>query len=206
MENTQTTTQPPSVTPPQTRLIAEEARQRDVHYLNPADIQILAGIADEAAKARGADFYAWKNAPEHKNGEFSHTTGWGPAATTQSLSAEQALDLYKQKLDGAYGERFLMTIAAIAGFVEKGHKVALLQLQEEGTPFDARGWVVVSVNGYPMFHISPDDLPMEKVAEAGLVRVIAKNSEAAQEHAWKGTDKLQEFGLLLKWATAPAPS
>lgn len=174
-----------------------------VRYLTESDLGTLVGIAKAAAAAKGADFYSWKNPPELKAGRLVQSQGWGDQANDVEVSVEQALAIDKAKLDGAYGERFLLTVAYIIAAVKRGVRVALLQkLAEPGLPFDATGWVVVSVNGYPMFHVAPWDLPMADLNTAGLVTVIGENSPEAQEHGWKQTDKVQEFGLLLDWLLA----
>lgn len=204
MSNLEHTTNP-SPSDSELQAIAAKERLSLVKYLTPRDVETVVEIAMGAATNRGADFYGWKNAPEFVDGKFQHSSGWGDQQKTRAISPTEALAIYKEKLDGAYGERFLQTIATVAGLVSKGHRVALIQVQDEpGIPFDANGWVVVSINGYPLFHISPEDLPMTKVAEAGLVTVVAKNTPAAEEHGWKQTNKIDEYGLLLRWAAAPA--
>lgn len=167
-------------------------RQHFVKALTIEGAKILQGIALEAAQAKGADFYGWKNSPEVKDRELTID---GKLAT---LEAGQGR--WKEKLDCAYAERFLLTVAYITAAVEKGVEVCLLQKQEEpGLPFDAKGWVLVSIGTYPMFHIAPWDLPMTKLEQEGLVNLVVKGSEEDQRHAWKNTDKLQEFGLLFSW-------
>lgn len=189
----------------QSQQIASHYRAMGVKHLSSSDVHTLAEIAASAAAQHGAEFYGWKNAPQYADGKFQHSSGWGDSATTTEISPTQALAIYEAKLNGAYGERFLLTVATVSSLVEKGHKVALLQLQDEpGVPFDAKGWVVISVNGYPLFHVSPDDLPMEKVAEAGIVSLVEKGTPTAEEHGWKGTNKVEEYAMILRWATTPA--
>lgn len=173
-----------------------------VRYLTSTDVAILTELAIEVAAMKGADYYGWRNAPTYEDGRFTHTTGWGADAQTRDVTPQEALEIYKQKLDGAYSERALMTIAAIAGLVEQGHRVALLQVAKEpALPFDGNGWIVVSINGYPMFHLSPSDLPLREVDSRGLISVIVEGSADAEFHAWKGTNKVQEIAKILTWAT-----
>ena len=181
--------------------VIDAAREQGVRYLSSQSVNEFLEIALAAAAKKGAEFYGWKNAPTYKNGGFSHSSGWGESTKTSEVSPQRALDIYQEKLDGAYGERFLLMAAAIPGLVSNGHKVAFLQLQkEEGVPFDATGWIVISVNGYPLFHIAPTDLPMAEMNEKGLVNLIVEGSAEAKEHEWKGTNKVQEFEKLLSWA------
>lgn len=179
-----------------------------IHYVTHKDFPTLTAIALQAAEARGTEFYSWKNPPvyDRERGVFTHTTGWGDSQQTREISPQEALEVYKSKLDCAYGERFLLTISAVRALLNAGCTVALLQLTKEpGIPFDANGWIVVSVNGYPMFHISPNDLPLQAVQDAGLISVLHDDSPAAKEHGWKGTNKPQEFDLILGWSSAPRP-
>lgn len=169
-------------------------------YLTLQDLVVLFALVKAEVARKGQAFYGWVNAPEVKNGVLTHTTGWGDNTQTREISAEGALDIYKGKLDGAYGERFALTMALLAGLIRQGKKVALLQIHEEaGVPFDAQGWVVVSIEGYPLFHLAPWDLPMASVAELGLVTVVVKGSDEEKVHAYKGTNKVSEFGMILDW-------
>lgn len=169
-------------------------------YLKISDIQVLLNIVKSAIALKGAGFYGWINAPEVKNGVLTHTSGWGSDVKTVEVSAQEALDIYESKLNGAYGERFVLTMALIPGLIRQGQKVALLQIQkEEGLPFNAEGWLVLSIEGFPLFHLAPWDLPMAEVEEAGLVTLVTEGSEEASIHGWKGTDKVQEFSSILDW-------
>ena len=165
------------------------------------DLATLVKIAKAACAARGPEFYAWRNAPvASTDGRITHTSGWGDSAQTREVTAAEALDICKAKLDGAYGERFMLTVAYVVSAVRSGVRVALLQLQKEpGIPFDATGWVVVSVNGYPMFHVAPEDLPLGEVEKAGMINLVLEGSEDANAHGWKGTNKVEELSLLLDW-------
>jgi hypothetical protein len=168
--------------------------------LTTDDVKTLSRIATDAIAGRGADFYGWRNAPTYEDGKFFHVAGWG--AKPSEISPERALQINQEKLDGAYGERFALTVALLGPLVERGVQVALLQVQkEEGLPFNAQGWVVVSINGFPLFHISPTDLPLAKVKDAGLVTVVTEGSPEAKVHGWKGTNKVQELSMLLDLAT-----
>lgn len=170
-------------------------------YLDLKSLIILFTIVKEEIARKGAGFYSWVNAPEIKDGKIFHTSGWGDSSQSREISIQQAFEIYEGKLNGAYGERFAITMALLAGLIRQGKKIALLQLQkEEGTPFNATGWVVLSVEGHPMFHLAPWDLPMSKVNEAGLLNLVLENSPEAAEHGYKGTNKFQELSMLLDWS------
>jgi hypothetical protein len=169
-------------------------------YLNPNDVKTLFNIVKKEIALKGAAFYGWVNAPVIENGVFTHTTGWGENTQTREVSGQEALDIYKSKLDGAYGERFALTMALIPGLIRQGKKIALLQIKkEEGIPFDAAGWLVLSIEGYPLFHLAPWDLPMAEVEEAGIITLVVEGSEEADIHGWKGTDKVVELSNILDW-------
>lgn len=170
-------------------------------YLDLNSLIILFTIVKEEIARKGAGFYSWVNAPEVKDGKITHTSGWGDAAKTEEVSVQKAFEIYEGKLNGAYGERFAITMALLVGLIRQGKKIALLQLQkEEGTPFDAKGWVVLSIEKHPAFHLAPWDLPMEKVNDAGLLNLVLENSPEATEHGYKGTNKVQELSMLLDWS------
>lgn len=171
-------------------------------YLKISDLDALFAIVKSEITRKGAGFYGWVNAPEVKDsGVLSHTSGWGSNVTTVEVSVKEALSIYEGKLNGAYGERFALTMALIPGLIRQGKKVALLQIQkEEGTPFDATGWLVLSIEGHPAFHLAPWDLPMGEVEKTGLVTLVVEGSEEAKIHGWKGTNKVQELSNILDWA------
>ncbi len=171
-------------------------------YLTLETLSILFTIVKEEITKKGAAFYSWVNAPQvSEDGSITHTSGWGDSAKTEKISVEDAFKIYESKLNGAYGERFAITMALLAGLIRQGKKISLLQLQkEEGTPFDATGWVVLSIEGHPAFHLAPWDLPMQKVSDAGLLNLVAENSPEAAEHGYKGTNKVQELSMILDWA------
>lgn len=170
-------------------------------YLKISDLDALFSIVKSEIARKGAGFYGWVNAPEVKDDVLTHTSGWGENSKTVEVSAQEALDIYKGKLDGAYGERFALTMALLPGLIRQGKKVALLQIQkEEGTPFNATGWLVLSIEGHPAFHLAPHDLPMGEVEKTGLVTLVTEGSEEAKVHSWKNTTKVDELSNLLDWA------
>jgi len=169
-------------------------------YLSLNDVKTLFNIVKKEIALKGANFYGWVNAPALENGVFTHTTGWGENTQTRRISNKETLSIYEGKLNGAYGERFALTMALIPGLIRQGKKIALLQIQkEEGTPFDATGWLVLSIEGFPLFHLAPWDLPMAEVESAGFVTLVVEGSEEAKIHGWKGTDKVQELSNILDW-------
>ena len=173
-----------------------------IKFLDLNSLKSLFTIVKEEIARKGAGFYAWVNPPVvAEDGTITHTSGWGDNAKTEKISVQKAFEIFESKLNGAYGERFAITMALLAGLIRQGKKVALLQLQkEEGTPFDATGWVVLSIEKHPAFHLAPWDLPMEKVNQAGLLNLVLENSPEAKEHGYKGTNKVEELSKLLDWS------
>lgn len=169
-------------------------------YLSMEAMASLFGIVKAEIARKGADFYGWKNAPVVIDNKLCKVVGYGEGAKNEEITAQEAVEIFEAKLNGAYGERFAITIALLAGLIRQGKKVALLQInKEEGVPFNASGWLVASIEGFPMFHLAPWDLPMAEVQKAGLVTIVAEGSEEAEIHGWKGTDKTQELSSLLNW-------
>ena len=165
--------------------------------LNAGQLRRLAEAAKAGSARRGVEFFAWKNAPEvSASGAITHTYGWGSNATTREVSAEEALSIDKQKLDGAYGERFALSVAVAIGLAARGVPVHLLQKQKEiGTPFDASGWLILAVDGHPVFHISPGDLSLDDVKDICLL--VPEGSQADRAFAYKGTNKVGELSRLI---------
>ena len=138
---------------------------------------------------------AWVNAPEFENGVFTHTTGWGDSAETRTVTEEEALAIYKQKVDGAYTERLLLFAGQLEAIVKNGYKVALIQHQgKDGAPFDSNGWLVAVVEGLPIYHIAPWDLNLKDVEE--LVTLVPPTESDNKLICWKGTDKRGEAMAL----------
>jgi len=168
-------------------------------------IENLKKICDAAMAVvaeRGQEFYGWVNPPElAEDGQtITHTSGWGDAEKTEEISVKQALDIYKGKLDGGYGERFIMSLGLIASLVRNGYSVRFVQFQSEvGVPFDASGWTVMVIETMPIFHISPDDLRLADVAD--VVEILPDNQ--APEVNWKNTNKVGEFKALLAGSLEP---
>lgn len=150
---------------------------------------------------RGQNFYGWVNPPElADNGRITLTSGWGDEEKTEEVSVKQALDIYKDKLDGGYGERFIMSLGTISALIQNGYSVRFIQFQaEKGVPFDASGWTVMVIETMPIFHISPDDLRLEDVAD--VVEILPDNQ--APEVNWKNTNKVGEFKALLAGSLEP---
>jgi len=156
----------------------------------------LAKVALQVAKERGQSFYGWVNPPQIESGKLTHDSGKGP----QKISPEESLAIYKRKLDGVYGERFITSLGTIAALIANGYSVRLVQFYKEvGLPFDAEGWLVVIIETMPIFHVSPGDLRLEQVAD--LVEVLDDNQ--APDVCHKGTDKPGEFAALLQGSLSP---
>jgi len=165
------------------------------------DFSRIVEAAVKVLKERGAGFYAWVNAPEiQPDGTITHTTGWGDSAKTRQISPAEALKIMEGKLNGAYGERFLTSLGLVAALIRNGYSVRFVQFQEEeGVPFDASGWTVMVIEKMPIFHISPDDLRLEDVAD--IVEILTDNN--APDVCWKQTNKVGEFTALLRGALEP---
>lgn len=164
----------------------------NLKFLNIDNLSILFAAAIKRLEANGPDFYGWKNDPTYA--EDGSITVDGTSATPAAAN-----DRMKSKLHGAYGERFLNTLGLVYALIAKGKKIAILQKNEKGIPFDAEGWVIICIEGYPMFHVAPWDLPMAEIAE--LVSLVAEGTEEYAWTEWKGTNKVSEYTMLLNWLT-----
>ena len=167
--------------------------------LNIEQFGRIAAAAQKVVAERGASYYSWVNAPEASaDGKITHSSGWGDSAVTHEVSGAEALGIYKQKLDGAYGERFVTSLGMVAALIVNGYNVRFVQFRKEpGVPFDASGWTVIVVETMPLFHVSPDDLRLADVAD--VVEILDDNS--APDVAWKNTNKVGEFAALLAGST-----
>ena len=111
------------------------------------------------------------------------------------LNPTEAVEIFNQKINGAYAERFAMSIGTISALVANGYNCRIVQFQEEtGIPFNANGWLVIVVETMPLFHVAPWDLDASKIAS--LVEVLTDNS--AEDVSWKETNKVGEFKALLQ--------
>ncbi len=162
--------------------------------LNINNFRLIANAAIKKIVENGAGYYGWVNAPIVDGEKITHTSGWGDQQKTKEVSPTEALEIMSQKINGAYGERFVMSLGLIAALIKNGYSVRFVQFQaEEGVPFDAKGWTVMIIETMPVFHISPDDLRLEDVK--GLVEILPDNS--VSEVSWKNTNKVGEFTALL---------
>jgi hypothetical protein len=166
------------------------------------NFKIISEAVTDSITTKGSDFFSWKNAPTaDAAGTFSQIQGWGEAAKTVKLSALEAESIFEQKLNGAYGERFVLSMALIPILIDKGYDVALIQFaKDEDTRFDASGWLVLCIETMPFFHISPDDLSLEDVESE--VEVVCEGSARANELSWKQTNKVGEFTALMQAVTS----
>lgn len=150
-------------------------------YLTERDVVQLVARTEESLRKRGPDYFRWRDAP-------------GPTEEKEAI-----ISVFQASLDGVYSERFALFMALLPTLVRRGHKVALLHKQTETKlPWkaDSSDWLIASVNGFPIFHLSPGDL--SGVAE--FVTEVPTHSHEAQVHVWKETDKLTELSMLLYWA------
>lgn len=171
------------------------------HKLSMENFSRIARAAQSVVAERGQNFYAWVNAPEvTEDGKITHATGWGDSATNKEVSNKEALGIMNQKLNGAYGERFITSLGTVAALIANGYHVRFVQFRSEpGVPFNASGWTVMVVEGMPIFHISPEDLKLADVGD--LVEILDDNSDPAV--SWKNTNKVGEFEALLQGACQP---
>ena len=129
------------------------------------------------------------------DGKLVHTSGYGDTAKTAEVSVEEALAIYKKKVDGAYTERFLLFIGQLEAIIKNGYKVSLIQHQgSDGAPFDSEGWLVVVVETMPIYHIAPWDLDLKDVES--LVSLVSQSESENDLVRWKGTNKRGEFKAL----------
>lgn len=136
---------------------------------------------------------SWVNPPEIMRNDQGEVSFWHDG---KEITPEQSQAVWERKLNGAYSERLANFMNGLGTIVDNGYKVELVQFQkEEGTPFDANGWLVVVVETMPVFHLSPDDLATADVAE--VVNVYADNQDPSV--CWKQTDKRGEI-IALKTA------
>lgn len=164
--------------------------------LAEGDLVILFAAAQKRMVANGANFYGWKNRPTYGNRRWHNgDTEIKGRLTDRVMSPEAASVQVKAKLDGAYGERFLLSLPTIAGLIRNGYRVRLVQFQKEvGVPFDANGWLCVVVETMPLFHIPPWDLDAVGLVE--IVEILADNT--APDVSWKQTNKIGEFTAILQ--------
>jgi hypothetical protein len=175
----------------------------NLRFLKSADLSLLFSAAVKRLTENGPDFYGWKNDPTlQEDGSVTQSQGWGADAKDIPVGVEGGFGIFKAKLDGAYAERFLNMLGMISALVSAGKRVAILQKAEKGLPFNADGWVIVCIEGYPMFHVAPHDLPMGEIET--LVSLVQEGAEEYQWTEWKGTDKVSEYTMLLEWLTPPA--
>lgn len=154
----------------------------------------IAAAAQSVVAQRGQDFYEWVNSPEAQADGKLTQSGWGDQQATREVSGAEAVSIMKRKLDGAYGERFITSLGTVAALIANGYSVRLVQFRKEaGVPFDAEGWTVMVIETMPIFHISPDDLRLEDVAD--VVEILDDNQAA--DVCWKQTNKIGEFAALL---------
>jgi hypothetical protein len=167
-----------------------------IRYLTPEDLPALLIVVKNHLNSKPEGYYAWRDSPQVDREVYTRS------------EVEEIADTFTKKLDAVYSERFLLSMNYAVAAIQRGHKVAFLQKTAEIDPvFDATGWIILSINSYPLFHISPQDLSLSILNELGWVNVIREGSAEAEEHAWKGTDKSQEYLLMMRWLiSAPVSS
>ncbi len=168
--------------------------------LSLQEFKKISEAAIKVVKERTAGYYGWVNAPEMDGKKIVQLQGWGDSAKKVEVTSGEALSIYKRKLDGAYGERFIMSLGTIAALIANGYAVRFVQFQSEaGVPFDASGWTVMVIETMPVFHVSPDDLRLSDIED--VVEILTDNQDPAV--SWKKTDKVGEFKALLAGSIEP---
>lgn len=164
--------------------------------LDGDQIRKLSEIVRQQVGSKQAEYFAWVDPPIVEGSMITHSSGVG--SLKRNISAEEALSIYKRKLNGVYGERLVLAMCVAVAAVKAEKDVALLQISDEPhVPFDADGWLVLAIEGHPIFHISPSDLPLTLANEAGLVTVVSRGTDEAEQYGLKGTTKVDELQLLL---------
>lgn len=169
--------------------------------LTLADLDAITKAAQSVVAENGSSYYGWINPPEvADDGTITHTTGWGDSAETRTIDGPEAIEILKKKLDGTYGERFVMSLGTVASLIVNGYSVRFVQfVEDDSAPFDAKGWTVMVIETMPIFHINPADLRLEDVAD--IVEIL--DDDSAPDVSWKGTNKVGEFAALLAGSTQP---
>lgn len=163
--------------------------------LNYLSVEDTKAVEDAAMASYDVSQTNWIDAPEFNGETFTHTEGYGESAQTRQISPNEALDIYKKKVDGAYTERFLLFVGQLEAIVKNGYEVALIQHQgSDGAPFDSEGWLVAVVEGLPIYHIAPWDLNLKDVKD--LVTLIPPTESDNGLVCWKNTNKRGEFKAL----------
>jgi len=176
----------------------ESSQKQERSMLKLKEFRCLVAAAKAVVATRGADYYGWVNSPvASADGKLTHT---GRGDSAEEISGEEALAIYKRKLDGAYGERFVTSLGMVAILIAHGYSVRFVQFRKEPcVPFDATGWTVIVIEGMPLFHVSPDDLRLADVVD--IVEILDDNQ--APDVCWKQTDKVGEFAALLAGSCQP---
>jgi SMODS-associating 4TM effector domain len=183
-------------------MVSEAGRNLGLDFeamLSVDQLMTLAQLVKEQVQCKDQAYFAWRDAPViDSEGLIVGKVSDDAPESTAGISTQRALDIYKAKLDGAYSERFVLSVCTAIAAAERGREVALLQFAKEpNVPFDATGWLVLTVDGHPLFHLSPTDLPTAKANEAGLVTVVPQDSPLAAKFDHKGMNKVEEFRMLL---------
>lgn len=169
-----------------------------MRYLTAADLPLLVRVACHAAEARGEDFFNWKEPPRVSDtGVITHVTSSG---SEREVTAEEAFQIWKSKLDCAYAQRFLLTLAFVVAAVQRGMHVALIRFTDkrDETAFDPHGWVTFSFDEFTNFHVSSEDLPAKDLEAAGLINVLETGSDEARQHGYHGMTKLDRLFLPIE--------
>jgi hypothetical protein len=112
----------------------------------------------------------------------------------ENLEAKTVTD--EQHIQRMYTERtgLVLAIARLAAVGSRRHRVYLVQKEHE-IDMEASQWPILCIDDLPLFHISPEDLPIAQIQH--LLQQVKHGSPEERQCEWKNTDKLQEMQYLM---------
>ncbi len=170
--------------------------------LTKDDLKKIIAAAIKMAEKNGASYYNWQEpAIFHPGTEnWTQKRGWGKNVKNVIVGHQEVEQIFNAKLDGAYGERLMMTLGLLVPLIDNGYNLRLVQFQEEvGVPFDANGWLALIVETMPVFHWSPGNLD---ASDLGSIVELLEDNEAP-DVSWKNTNKVGEFHALMRGSLEP---
>jgi len=129
--------------------------------LTTNEIPVIKKIVIDMIKSKDENYFKWKDDP------------------SLNKTKQDIFDTFKEKLNCAYTERLVMVMCYCINLINKGGNVAFVKKENDD-------WVVVCIDTNPVFHISPDDIPLVKHKE-----IIFESGDELWK--WKGLTKDQEL-------------
>ena len=158
--------------------------------LSTSDFGRIIAAAMAVAFRHGHSYYGWRDEP------------------VVELDRETADVIWKEKLNGAYGERLLASLGLLAAVVAHKYPVRFVQFKaEKGMSFDAAGWTAVAVGGargwWTILHLAPWDFDPATLGD--IVEVVEENNSANGFIPWADLrpTKPAEYAALLRAAQLP---